>query len=383
MSKDWPKVRLGEILSLDLDRFTVDTVTSFPMVGVLSFGRGLFDREPIENGKTSYKYFNRLKAQHVVMSQLFGWEGALALSSEKFAGKFVSPQFPTFIADELRLDREFLGWIMRRPAFWDDLGSRAIGMGDRRRTLNPEALFACEIPLPPLAEQQQIVARIEELAAKIAEARSLRKQATEEAEALLTSLHLSLAGTRSRALGELVELDEDAVPVSPSEVYSQAGIRSFGAGLFKKAAVKGAETTYKAFNRLYPGALVLSQVKGWEGAIAVASNDLAGWFVSPEYRTFRCVATEARPDYLDELVRTEWFWSRLATATRGVGARRERTRPEQFLNIKLPMPDLNQQGLAVGAFKRLAMLKRLQAETATELEALLPAILDRAFKGEF
>ena len=27
-------------------------------------------------------------------------------------------------------------------------------------------------------------------------------------------------------------------------------------------------------------------------------------------------------------------------------------------------------------------LKRLQAETALELDALLPAILDRAFKGE-
>ncbi len=28
-------------------------------------------------------------------------------------------------------------------------------------------------------------------------------------------------------------------------------------------------------------------------------------------------------------------------------------------------------------------LKRLQAETAAELDALLPSILDRAFKGEF
>ena len=27
-------------------------------------------------------------------------------------------------------------------------------------------------------------------------------------------------------------------------------------------------------------------------------------------------------------------------------------------------------------------LKRLQAETATELDALLPAILDKAFKGQ-
>ena len=31
---------------------------------------------------------------------------------------------------------------------------------------------------------------------------------------------------------------------------------------------------------------------------------------------------------------------------------------------------------------QLDALKRLQAETAAELDALLPAILDRAFKGE-
>ena len=31
---------------------------------------------------------------------------------------------------------------------------------------------------------------------------------------------------------------------------------------------------------------------------------------------------------------------------------------------------------------QLDALKRLQAETAAELDALLPALLDRAFKGE-
>ena len=31
---------------------------------------------------------------------------------------------------------------------------------------------------------------------------------------------------------------------------------------------------------------------------------------------------------------------------------------------------------------RFALLKRLQAETAAELDALLPAVLDKAFRGE-
>jgi hypothetical protein len=43
--------------------------------------------------------------------------------------------------------------------------------GQVRRTPNPDAFFACEIPLPPLPEQRRIVARIEHLSAKITEAR--------------------------------------------------------------------------------------------------------------------------------------------------------------------------------------------------------------------
>jgi len=81
-------------------------------------------------------------------------------------------------------------------------------------------------------------------------------------------------------------------------------------------------------------------------------------------------------------VRTEWFWSRLKDATRGVGARRERTRPEQFLNIEIPVPELTQQNQAVKIFEKIEPLKRLQADTAVELDAMLPSILDKAFRGE-
>lgn len=79
------------------------------MVGVLSYGHGLFRRPAVQNGKTSYSYMLRLKPEHVVMSQLFGWEGALALSSQEFDGSYVSPNFPTFLVDEKELDRKFLG----------------------------------------------------------------------------------------------------------------------------------------------------------------------------------------------------------------------------------------------------------------------------------
>ena len=231
-------------------------------------------------------------------------------------------------------------------------------------------------------EQQRFVARVEVLAAKLTEARRLRSGAIEEAEAFVVSLHTQFAGKRTRKLGDLFRLDEE-IPHSTNRSYPQVGVRSFGGGLFPKGPTLGAETTYKSFNSLYSGALLLSQVKGWEGAVAICSNELSGWFVSPEYRTFRCILTETYPEYMASLIRTKWFWGRLTDVTRGIGARRERTRPEQFLGLDIPMPTIERQTQAVRIFEKIGWLKAMQSETAVELDAALPSILDREFSGMF
>jgi len=58
----------------------------------------------------------------------------------------------------------------------------------------------------------------------------------------------------------------------------------------------------------------------------------------------------------------------------------------KLLDFTIPVPALNEQHCIVAYLEELQAkadgLKRLQAETATELDALLPSILDKAFKGE-
>lgn len=46
------------------------------------------------------------------------------------------------------------------------------------------------------------------------------------------------------------------------------------------------------------------------------------------------------------------------------------------------MPPVGEQEQGEVVFTPVDSLKRLQAETSADLDALLPSILDRAFKGE-
>ena len=90
------------------------------------------------------------------------------------------------------------------------------------------------------------------------------------------SLHHRTSEGRVVRLGDVIELYEDAVTIRADGQYPQVGVRGFGGGLFAKAALAGTDTTYRAFNRLYADAIVMSQVKGWEGALAVCPPSLAG-----------------------------------------------------------------------------------------------------------
>jgi len=377
----WPTVSLGEVV-VPAQRAEVPLPgISYRQIGVKLWGEGAYERETMDGSQTKYQQLFRAEAGDIIVNKIWARNGSVAVVTESLAGCFGSGEFPMFEPKADRLESRWMHWLTKTPSFWAQCDEKSRGTSGKNR-IKPEQFLRIEIPLPSLTEQRRLVGRIEALSVHVSEAHILRRLAVEEAEAFVTSLHTSLSGNRTRKLGEILQLDEDSQVIRPTSSYPQVGVRSFGAGLFPKSAVEGTATSYRAFNRLYNGALVLSQVKGWEGAVAVCPAELAGWYVSPEYRTFRCIPTESRASYLAPLVRTEWFWRKLTKATRGVGGRRERTRPEQFLNIELPMPDIEQQKLGEALFAQVNQLKDLQAETAGNLASLLPAILDKAFKGE-
>lgn len=376
--KTWPKRKIDEVLTRVKHDIQIVDSKAYSRLTIRMAGKGVALRDRVAGSEIGTKRQFVARTGQFVLSKIDARNGAFGVLPDECDNAIVTGNFWVFDVDHAKLDSRFFNYLSKSPGFVAACVVASDG-STNRQYLQEDSFLAMAIPVPRVAEQQALVARLDMLADKARQVEAHLDAADRASAALFLSLHHRLANGRLVRMGDVIDLSETTEPVMPAGIYPQVGVRGYGGGLFAKAALAGTETAYKSFNRLYTGAIVLSQVKGWEGAIARCPPELDGWFVSPEYRTFRCKADQTSDEYLGELVRTEWFWTQLQAATQGVGARRERTRPERFLNIEIPMPALAAQQQIVKILKRLSPLKAKHAAIRQANAALLPATLERVF----
>lgn len=397
MSAAWPTARLGEVLAQSDRAIASSDLPEVNLAGVYSFARGLFKRGPMRPAETSYKTYNLLVRDDFVISQPKAWEGALARVTDEFEGWFLSPVFPTFTADARRLLPAYLEWFCKRKAVWQDLQILSKGMGARRETVSPEQFLSLEIPLPPLDEQRRIVARIKELAAKVEEARGLRQSCSDEsativgrqiAEFFTARTHSSW---RSGTLGDYVIDDCYGTSEKTNDDVSGTPILRMGNiqnGRLTPQPLKYLHIAHKERDKLIlaPGDILVNRTNSAELVGKCAVFDLEGDYGFASYIIrIRLDTKRALPQlvaaYINSPIGRAYMFDerKQMTGQANVNA-------TTLKNLPLPLPNIGVQRDLVAELDALQAkvdtVKALQAETAAELDAILPAILDKAFKGE-
>jgi len=150
-------VRLSEVLRLTQDGHAVQPESEYPNVGIYSFGRGLFEKAPINGMETSAKALYRIRSGQFIYSRLFAFEGAYGIVDARFDGYYVSNEYPTFDCDTRRIIPEYLSAYFSDPAVWKRAAATSKGLGDRRQRVQPEQLLEINIALPSLEDQELIV----------------------------------------------------------------------------------------------------------------------------------------------------------------------------------------------------------------------------------
>ncbi len=182
-------------------------------------------------------------------------------------------------------------------------------------------------------------------------------------------------------MGSLVRLRPSDIAVQPNQVYQFAGVYSFGRGVFRSVRRSGSEFSYERLTTLRAGDLVYPKLMAWEGALGVVPRECDGCAVSPEFPTFEVDQARVLPEVLDVHFRTPAVWPDIAALSTGTNVRRRRVHPRAFMTYLFPLPDMATQQRMSEARHAMNRISDIGASLRTELDAMLPAVLDKAFRG--
>ena len=287
---------------------------------------------------------------------------------------------------------EWIHHYVRQDSFREEAAKNMTGTVGHQRV--PKIfLEKVKIPFPSLEVQKRIVARIEELVSRAEEAKRLKRIAAVEAEKIMQAALHKVFSRAEEEGWEWIELRNIAkivgghtprrnVPrywngdipwLTPTELPSDT--IAIISGSREKITQEGLKNSSAV---LIPPGSVLYTSRATIGKIAIAGVPLT---TNQGFTNFICT-NHLYNWYLACCLK--WLTSQIqkeAGRTTFSEVRRSRLR-----TFKIPLPSLEEQKRIVAYLDRVSKtmesLKKLQQGTEEELEKLVPAVLDRAFRGE-
>jgi type I restriction enzyme, S subunit len=393
MKASWPKVRLGEVLQRSEELVTPTPGSRYRELTVRLWGRGVVERGRSDSASLAGSRRYLARSGQFIASRIDARNGAMGIVPDELDGALVSNDFPLFNLRTDRLMPSYFGWLSRTQGFVESCQKASEGTTNRVR-LKEDRFLALDIPLPPLAEQRRLVARIEGLAAHIHEARDLRSEAAEQAEALFrASIEMTYRGLRDRlgslCLADVCETITDGDHNTPA--FTDTGVRFIFVGNVSTGRLhfgsnkRVAEQYFKALSpRRVPvrGDILYSAV-GATGIPAVVDTDEPFCF-QRHVAILKPNRSLVDSQFVCHILRSRTVFE---TAWRSTTGSAQPTVPLRSIRqLQIPVPPLADQRRIAADLDRLHAevdaVKRLQAETAAHLAVLLPAVLDCAFTGE-
>lgn len=386
---------ISELLKPITRKISVDPLKEYPLLGIRLDGGGVFLRERKLGSQIAAPALFQVKSGDFIYSRLFAWRGAFGVINDDLDGCYVSSEFPTFIPIHDKIDSKFLQYWFRLPTTISKVEADCTGSTPLTRNRFKENFFlALETSLPSLEEQCHIIARIEELAVRIEEARGLRREAAEERKQLLASAITRILKTiASEAKEVTVESIAHSVTDGDHQPPPKADsgipfifINHVVGGNIDFSGCKWVPPEYFASlsaNRIPKPGDVLYTAVGSYGVPCLVNVDEPFCFqrhiaiikpdqnrIVPAYLKWALSSS----DVFDQATKVATGSAQLTVPLRGIR------------NLQFPLPSLYEQHRIVTYLddlrSKVDSLKQLQSETSAELDALLPSILDKAFKGK-
>ena len=375
----WPVVALEEVARQVQRPEALQPGTPYRQIGVRLWGQGAYQRETVDGSETKYPVFYRVEKDDIIVNKIWARNGSVAVVTADLDGSFGSSEFPTYEVDRTVLLPGWFAWFTKTRELWDQCDNLSRGTSGQNR-LRPERFLDVRLPLPPLDEQRRIVAKLDKVAALVAERSKVIEAAERDANAMLSNAFRQIIdGVPYRPMAEVAPLIRRPVDIDPDQSYPELGVRSFGRGTFHKPALDGMTVGSKKLFRIQASDLLFNIVFAWEGAVAIAQPEDDGRVGSHRFLTCVPDSNTATTDFLRFYFLTPEGLSKLGDASPG-GAGRNRTLGLKKLDaIAVPVPSLDRQRWFDRLQKQVHQMEVLRESARQDIESLLPAMLHGVF----
>lgn len=298
------------------------------------------------------------------------------------------------------LDREFLAFYLRSPAFLEF--SKANTRGANLPRIAMAELWAHRVPVPPtLAEQRGVVARIKECMERVEELESLRMSSRAQQQHLSASLieselHPNLTGEEGwsvRTVDELVtsvrngrSIAQDTEGRADGAVLTLTAVRGIDLGGEFQKPIALPDNVAQQFG-IDEGDVFVSRANTIElvGLAAVAEEKPVGRLIYPDL-LIKLKADRAHilPRYLAYALRSASARKQIKARALGSSQTMVKISGERLREVRLPVPSLHKQAQIISRLDTAHELIRALATeyVSSEAEGLRGAILRKAFAGE-
>lgn len=395
MKSSWPEIALSEVLIERQETpYHEDLIRgNQKIVSKIRFSDGGLEFR--KSGETKTNMIS-IYPGDLVLSGINAMKGAIALYESNDNRKAAATIH--YSAYEIKKDRaepRYL-WLLLRHEVFHDILARHVPKGIKTE-LKANKFLPIPIPLPPRHEQQIIVKRVEMFADRISEAKKLAEHSISETETLYQALiakHLE-GLNKDLSLGEVMtgkprngwsakcDNEESGIPILTLSAVTRFKYRETA---FKRTSLPTTEGAYYWANK---GDVLISRSNTLE---LVGHASIYNGKPSP------CIYPDLMmrlPLNLD-LVYPEFliYWLQCKSVRDYIKANAKGTSPtmkkiNQNTVMKIPFPKgihIDEQRSIAGnidsLIRKLAELNRIQTLSVVEIDALIPAVLYRAFKGE-
>ncbi len=156
----------------------------YPELGIRCFGKGTFHKPALTGLEIATKKIFQIKKGDLVFSNVFAWEGGIAVAKEEDNNRYGSHRFISCVADREKACKGFLCFHFLSPKGLEGINACSPGGAGRNKTLGLDKLMRIKVPVPDIALQDEFV----ELLHKVNAIKNHHKQTEKELNELMPSL---------------------------------------------------------------------------------------------------------------------------------------------------------------------------------------------------